>query len=453
MKRLTSSQVLSFGFAVILGLLLYSAFEASVLQGAGGKQQSVAYKRFIQQDDAVTAIRRTIWLGGINARDYFLNRTPAGRVRYSRQLAELEQEGVKSFAILREGWPTRVRELGLEADFQEFIRELRQLESPTMEGGPPPSVFIEEVLIPRRLALLGLFEDFRVSVRQELVDAQARYDTERAAAARKLVFLLGAALCFGLMVAYASLRYAVRLDRERHRHYLAIELARLELEHLSVRLLEVQEQERRSLSTELHDEVGQTLTALRMEISQAIPLAGRAAAERLVRARQLAESTVQIVRDISLMLRPSMLDDLGLGPALQWLLERFSIRSGIRCAFDGADVGEDLPDAVKTCVFRIAQEALNNCEKYAGASKVHVVLRHAEGRVSLDVQDDGCGFQLDARGLPGRGTGILGMKERAQHLGGTLAVETSPGTGTRVALVLPLATAGNSTLEREREYV
>ena len=139
------------------------------------------------------------------------------------------------------------------------------------------------------------------------------------------------------------------------------------------------------------------------------------------------------------MLRPSLLDDLGLGPAVQWQLEQFSKRSGIQSRFNGADVGENLADALKTCVFRIAQETLNNCEKYSQAAKVVVSLRLSADRVSLEIVDDGVGFTLDHRGLPAHGTGILGMKERAATLGGVLLVDSSPGTGTRVSLILPVA--------------
>jgi signal transduction histidine kinase len=453
LKRLTSSQVLGTGFAAILGLLVFCAYEAARLQRAGGEPQGEAYRRFIQQDDAVTAVRRTVWLGGINARDYFLNRGAVGRERFSAQLAELERTGKAQLRVLREALPQRVKELKLERQFDEFIGELQRLEAPKTGGGPAPVEFIEEVLIPRRLELLGLFDDFRATVRQQLVEAQNRYDLERAAAARTLLWLLGVALCLGVLVAAVSLRYASRLDRERHRHFAAIALANQELEQLSARLLEIQEQERRSLSQELHDEVGQTLTALRMEISQALKQVPEAAMERLQKAYELADQTVGIVRDISLMLRPSLLDDLGLGPALDWQLERFSSRSGIRYTFIGADVGAELPDAVKTCVFRIAQEALNNCEKYAGAKNLRVILRHEADRVSLEVEDDGVGFRLDSRGLPLRGTGILGMKERAQNLGGGLQVESAPGEGTRVALMLPVQGRVEAGARYEKELV
>lgn len=453
MKKLTSTQVLGYGFAVILALLAYSAFEAARLQRAGGERQRAAYRRFIMQDDAITAFRRTIWLGGIYSRDFFLNPGAAGRKTFGTRVEELRVAGRASLELLRGIAPEKLQALGIESGFTEFLEELRQLELARPGATPPPAEFIAEVLVPRRLALLALFEDFRASIRQELVDAQTRFDADRAIAARTLVVLLSITFLLGVLVALVSLRYAIRLESERQRNYEAIALAKLELEHLSARLLEIQEQERRTLSQELHDEVGQTLTALRMEISQAIPLTADAAPrERLVRARQLAETTVQIVRDISLMLRPSLLDDLGLGPALQWQLERFSSRSGIQYRFAGADAGEDLPDAVKTCVFRIAQEALNNCEKYASASLLRVVLRQAEDRVSLEVEDDGAGFSLDFRGLPTRGTGILGMKERAQNLGGTLTVTSHPGEGTRIALILPLRSVGRPQLAETKEF-
>jgi len=148
-----------------------------------------------------------------------------------------------------------------------------------------------------------------------------------------------------------------------------------------------------------------------------------------------------MVRDISLLLRPSLLDDLGLGAALQWQLEDFGRRSGIRTEFTGAEVGEDLSDEAKTCVFRIAQEALHNCEKYSRASLVRVVLGQERNRLRLVVEDDGVGFSLSERGLPQQGTGIVGIKERAQKLGGSVVVESRPGAGTRIEVQIPVEAA------------
>ncbi|MCX6607353.1 MAG: sensor histidine kinase [Acidobacteria bacterium] len=426
---LNSTVVLRGGFAAILILLAASAVEAFNLQRSGGPQQSAAYQRFLLQDDAITSFRRTIWLGGIYTRDFFIAPNEAGRQRYNSRLQELERQGTDALNTLQSLTPRRLESLGLRTEFARFLAELRRAVSNPIAVSSPDS-YLEAVLIPRRLSAFALAEELRASIRQELVDAQAQFVSARAAAAQTQVLLLGLALAIGFVVAAFSLRFAARAERDRQVHS-------EELEALSARLLEIQEEERRSLSRELHDEVGQTLTALRLEISHAISLlpAGPIA-DRLARSRELAENTVRTVRDISLLLRPSLLDDLGLGAALQWQLEDFSRRSGIRTELIGADVGENLSDSAKTCIFRIAQEALNNCEKYSQAKLVRVDLSHKNQALCLDVHDDGIGFALDHRGLPGRGTGILGIKERVQKLGGSFSLETRSGKGTHLRVQL-----------------
>lgn len=427
-KSSNSLHVLRGGFAVILLLLAASAFEAFRLQTAGGPEQQAAYRRFLEKDEAIATFRRTVWLGGIYSRDYFLSPTASGEARFLSRVRELEEQGETALTVLRRFDPELVQSLNLSGEFAQFLRELRAAPG-------SPNSFIETVLVPRRLSSFSLIEEFRNDGREELMRAQERYLNERAGATRTLVFLLAASLAVGLGVAFFSLRIATRVERERQMHS-------LELEKLSTRLLEIQEEERRSLSRELHDEVGQSLTALRMEISHAMSmLSDSDARTRLARARELAERTVRMVRDISLLLRPSLLDDLGLGAALQWQLEDFSRRSGIRTEFEGAELGEHLSDAAKTCIFRIAQEALHNCEKYSRATLVRVVLAQDDQKLVLEVLDDGVGFALNDRGLPSHGTGIVGIKERAQKLGGTVFLESRPNAGTRILVHLPVPTA------------
>jgi signal transduction histidine kinase len=151
---------------------------------------------------------------------------------------------------------------------------------------------------------------------------------------------------------------------------------------------------------------------------------------------------VQTVRNICLLLRPALLDDLGLIPALQWQLQEFSRRSGIACQFSESGVQQHLPDSVKTCVYRMVQEALHNCEKHAAAAHIQVSLRQEPGWLTLEVADDGRGFALDAKGMPsqGSGLGIVGMRERAAMVGGKLSIKSSLGNGTRLAASIPLPT-------------
>jgi signal transduction histidine kinase len=204
---------------------------------------------------------------------------------------------------------------------------------------------------------------------------------------------------------------------------------------LSARLLTIQEEERKSLSRELHDGVGQAITALKMELAR-LKVADGADAERLRRARELADETLRTIRNISLLLRPTALDDLGLEAALQWQAEDFSRRTSVRCQLD-CSLSEDasIPESVKTCVYRVVQEALNNCEKHARASTVRIEIRQDLDGIVVSIADDGQG--IPAESLRTGGLGILGMKERASMLGGRVELRSEARRGTQVTLTLP----------------
>jgi len=272
--------------------------------------------------------------------------------------------------------------------------------------------------------------------------SEAEFAESRRTAARRLIFMLGLCVVLGLLVARFSLSYSENLERKTERQYEEVARAKRELEQLSARLLEIEEDGRRKLSRELHDEIGQALAVLQIEITNALALTEDwpAMRDRLRRARDLAEKTVQTIRNISQLLRPPLLDDLGLVPALQWHLEDFIRRSGIACEFSEDGVEDTLPDAIKTCVYRVAQEALHNCEKHAAASSIRISLRRSDGMLRVEIEDNGCGFELDLKGMPRRdaGLGILGMRERAARVGGSLALDSAPGHGTRVLLCIPL---------------
>jgi signal transduction histidine kinase len=255
--------------------------------------------------------------------------------------------------------------------------------------------------------------------------------------------MLGIGVLLSILVARLSLRHAENLERAADRHFAEVEQTRGELQRLSARLLEIEEEGRRKLSRELHDEIGQTLALLQIELSRALAYPASPSAslrEHLDRAHALAERTVQTIRNISGLLRPALLDDLGLVPALQFQLEDFLRRSGIICEFDEQGVADHLPDAVKTCVYRVVQEALHNCEKHSGARKVRVSVRQFPEALAAEIEDDGAGFAMTDQHHPvrGMGLGLLGMRERAGNIGGSLIVDSAPGHGTRIALRIPL---------------
>jgi two-component system sensor histidine kinase UhpB len=207
-------------------------------------------------------------------------------------------------------------------------------------------------------------------------------------------------------------------------------------------VLRVQEAERGRISRELHDGVGQSLTALKMQVEQLQQLAeGEALQGRLGDLRELADRCLQEVRQISHLIRPQILDELGLVPTLRWLVRAFSKRAGMTLEFvyDGEETVAD-PDA-ETLVFRVAQEALTNVTKHAPAARAEVRLFREPDRLRLEVQDEGQGFDVTAaltRTDEEAGFGLRGMRDRVQLLGGRFEISSAPGAGTTVRLELPL---------------
>jgi two-component system sensor histidine kinase UhpB len=213
-----------------------------------------------------------------------------------------------------------------------------------------------------------------------------------------------------------------------------------ELRELSARVLEAREDEKAHIARELHDELGQLLTALKMDLRwlrERLP-----DAELTTKADEMGElldKTVASTRRISADLRPLMLDDLGLADAAQWLVEDFARRSGVKCEIrvpEGTGF-EDLSRAVSTAVYRAVQESLTNIGRHAGARNAWVMLALEDGELQVEVEDDGRGIAPEDL-AKARSLGLRGMRERVAYLGGSLEIGRAPRGGTRLRLRVPL---------------
>jgi PAS domain S-box-containing protein len=217
------------------------------------------------------------------------------------------------------------------------------------------------------------------------------------------------------------------------------------LRELTRRLVAAQEEERKRIAQELHDELGQALTAISLDlggIEKALPPESPPEIRRqLTDARSLADEVDERISELALDLRPSLLDDLGLLPTLQWYLKRYSQRLGIKVALDFKGLESRLPDEVETTLYRVIQEALTNIARHAQANKVLVNLERSAATVTARIQDDGRGFDLeDVQGssaLPG-GLGLVGIEDRVSTLGGRVEIHSSSGQGTRIQIEIPL---------------
>ena len=217
--------------------------------------------------------------------------------------------------------------------------------------------------------------------------------------------------------------------------------SREDIKELALAASNLREQEKRRVARELHDELGQALTALKIDVGWL--RAGLAETpgvkDKLAEMQLLIDGTVAATRRISSDLRPLVLDDLGLAAAADWLVQNFSQRTGIACEL-AMSRDLELTDPHATTIFRVLQESLTNIAKHAQASRVEVTLQREAGEVTLTVSDDGVGFALDAPRKPAC-YGLLGLRERAMLLGGEVAIESAPGRGTLVEVRLPLEAA------------
>ena len=211
------------------------------------------------------------------------------------------------------------------------------------------------------------------------------------------------------------------------------------LHSLSARLVQLQEEERRSIARELHDEIGQSLTGIKIALDRVTHRCETCGADLAQVSREVVE-LIEQVRNLSLSLRPAMLDDLGLLATLRWHLSRYTGQTGIKVHFEHGRLPRDLPRDTVTTAYRVIQEALTNVARHARTSEVLVVIRTDRDVLKMEVRDNGVGFDLDC--LPETsGVGLGGMRERVISEGGSLMIESSPGRGTYILAELPLPEA------------
>jgi signal transduction histidine kinase len=426
------------GFGLLLLLLtagsLYAYIASRNLQAATVRART-EYRR---RDQALDQLVSDIFYSSTLARDYLLEEDEA-RADANRQ--QLEAVRARMFAT-REAYDAMVRPTdapslaALRADIDGFWNVME----PALHWSPDirmkeADAYLAKVLLPKGTAVEKLAREIATRDERELDKLDRVLESRYMDFQRQMFLGFVLLLSAGLIAALLSTRRISRLEREAEVRYEQVAEARLQLRELSGQLVNAQEDERRKLSRELHDQLGQSMSALVTELSRLEHDTGSSelVKERAAVARQIAEDSVRSIRDTALLLRPSMLDDLGLVPALNWQAREVRRRSGLKVRMATDEISEDLPDAYKTCIYRVVQEALHNCVKHANATEARVVLRQTPEGLSISVQDDGVGFDA----AHNRGMGLLGMEERVSRLNGLFRVESKPGHGTVLSALFP----------------
>jgi signal transduction histidine kinase len=297
---------------------------------------------------------------------------------------------------------------------------------------------IVESILPRRQQFVAIAQKVELLNDSQTLAGEQGSFLQFDRLENRLTRMLILSLTSGLLLAIGSAIYILRLERQAALRYTELAHSQRELQELSTRLVDAQETERRSISRELHDEVGQALGLLLLDtgrLSKQLASDDEKGQDIVQRIKTLAERTLQEVRNIALLLRPSMLDDLGLVAAVEWYAREMSRRGEIEVDVRAENVTENLADELKLCVYRVVQEAVNNAQRHAHAKNVVVELAQAGGAIRVRVADDGSGFDVKRA----RGMGLLGMEERVKRLGGRITVDSQPGGGTTIAAELPLA--------------
>jgi signal transduction histidine kinase len=393
-------------------------------------------------DTMLRRLRADVHLSGIYIRDYLLDNARENAPEYRRHLEELRTSNLQSVQKLRSVVrpEERVRVASLEGNLNEYWQTFDPLFDWTVvEKIINSARFLRRDVLPRREAVLALAQEIEELNNANLSVQRAEVMRRQEQFRQSLHSLLWQSLLLGLVVAITAVARLRAVERRSDVQRTRAEAAENQMRHLSQQLVATQEEERRKLSRELHDHVGQMLTALRLEVG-GLERMRKAPDGRFTQAvaecKSLVETMLRTVRDLALGLRPSMLDDLGLQPALEWHVRDFRRRYSLRVALTVTGDLSDLPDHLRTCAYRIVQETLTNCARHAKAGRVEVSVHRGTRELEVAIVDDGVGF--DPKERP-RGLGLLGIEERVRELHGTFDVQSKPTHGTRLIVTLPVS--------------
>ncbi|HUA57418.1 MAG TPA: histidine kinase [Verrucomicrobiae bacterium] len=439
-RLLTTRMALALGFGVLLTLLVLSGINAvDVISRLQSSNENILGE-FLGRETKLDELRSAIYLSGTYVRDYLLEPDP-GKAEQSREALADTRRQIQAMISLTAFEPDpagRAMYDALRREIEEYWRTLDPVlgwnaQQRHQEGYR----FLHDDVLPRRSSMLGIANTIASVNQQQLVERDHRLVEMFAGLRDKLMAAVAIMFLCGLALAFAAARHILRLEERTMAHLKEVSDARQELRNLSARLVETQENERKNISRDLHDAVGQSMSAVQFELHDLSVLLApypEPLRTRVDRIRELVESSVAMVRNMALLLRPSMLDDLGLAAALEWQANQVSVSTGVRIRIAAEGIPNDLPEEHKICVFRIVQEALNNVCRHARASSVDITVMASGSRISVMIRDDGRGFRTPRP----QGLGLIGMQERAESLGGNLTIHSEPGQGTAIQVALPL---------------
>lgn len=426
------------GLLLLMGVLGLSAI--SFLYQIEIRQEKLR-QDYVERDRTLERLRSNIFLSGTYVRDFLLDTSETSASKHKSQFLAMQrvvESGMEDYRRLlrkEEQKPFQQLESELATYFETLTPALTWTAQERQRRGLE---LIREEVLPRRMMAVTLADQIQRVSEKQLETSSQQIGELFASFRRNLIILLTLTVAIGITLAGATIWRLFRLEDQADERFREVLRAREELQKLSAELVAAQESERRRLSRELHDQVGQMLSALMLTLGNlgSSIKANRPdeALRQLQLAQNMTEENARVVRNLSLLLRPTMLDDLGLLAALKWMAREVSRNSTLQVDVAAEDCPDDLPEEHRTCVYRVTQEAVRNVSRHASARHVRIYVKREANVLRVSVQDDGKGFDP----IQDTGIGILGMEERVVRLGGSLKVESERGRGTIVSFELPL---------------
>ena len=449
-ERLTIRAALLLGFGVTLGLWLFAGSYFANRTAELGRQSEATNARYMRAQELLSTVRAQVLLGSVFVRDALLD--PAGVADDYRQKMQdsyrTADEALRQYEPVLDSPAERdhISQLRREVDeFHSMLLDVLATDARRWSAGARD--LLRLTIVPKRQVVIRVSEEVQALNRAAFIQQQAGVAATYRATENRIWLSLGVALLASLGIGLVATAYAVRLENRLKSQRAKEEQTARDLQRLSARLVGAQEEERRTIARELHDDVGQMLTAMKVELAvaeHAIDAAG-GPAQILSPTRSIADRALRTVRDLSHLLHPAMLDDLGLPEAVAAHLRGVGDRHGLRVELLRDGVDERLAPEVEAAAFRIVQEALTNVANHAQARSCRVFLQRLPHTLLVTVDDDGKGFD-SASGDDGRarpGLGLIGIRERVALLHGTLRLESAPGKGTRLTVELPARSRGH----------
>lgn len=430
------------GFGLTLGLWLFAGYQVTRRMTDEQRDAAAINGRYIHAQELLATVRAQVLLASVVVGDALLEPDPrvAPKFREVERIFKGAENSLAQYVPVVDPQVETERVARLREEIREYRDASQAVLSPDSARRTADAHVLLRRLMPKREAAIRTSENMQSFNRAAVVDEQRAISRRQADLQRQVWNIFGVALFISLTIAWLASRHALRLEHRLTEQRAREEQVSADLQRLSARLVQVREDEQRRIARELHDDVGQALTAVKVELAVAERRLDRLHESGLLAdAQSSADSALRSVRDLTHLLHPSALEDLGLVAALESQVREFRRRHGVAIAFVNESNEERLHPEIERSVYRVVQEALTNIARHARARSGRVSVKTDAETLRVAIEDDGVGFDAADVERPGRrrGLGLLGMRERVSQLRGRIAIESAPGRGTRIDVELP----------------